>query len=200
MTQSKVLITSYRTGRKWIIILVHIFIVHNLYMCYIFLSQNINYFKGVFMYCYIPSLTDEQEKILKLIQSTQDCESLGQQFKYIVEILDLSEEKLAYKLLHLCNEKFIVNETHFTESNKLGLLVGSDGFVTIFGGLIILTSIGNGYLKTNNILEQIVKKSINDANLSQENNTMVYNKIWKEVKDTGIDFMVKLTKAFISNP
>ena len=60
------------------------------------------------MYCYIPSLTEEQEKILTLIQNTQNCNNLKEQLEYILKELKLSVEKLANKLLHLCNEKFII--------------------------------------------------------------------------------------------
>lgn len=153
------------------------------------------------MYCYTQLLTEEQENILNLIKETQINNSLQQQFQFLMTKLALSEEQLAYKLLHLCNNGFIVNSKFSaTPSNKLGLEVGGDGCVSLFGEIIILTPSGLGYLKTNNILGQILSKSIAEASIPENSKTIMFNKIWQEIKDSGIDFMVKLTKAYITNP
>jgi hypothetical protein len=149
------------------------------------------------MYCYTQVLTEEQEKILEIIKDTQNYQHLKEQFTYICNKLELSQEKLVYKLIHLCNDGFIINEKPFQDTNlKLGIGLTLDGYVSLSDNPMILTSFGLGYLKTDNFLEEIIKKASNETNPAPS----VINRIWQEVKDSGVDFMVKLTKEYISNP
>ena len=147
------------------------------------------------MYCYTQVLTQEQEKILEIIKDTQKHKNLNEQFLHICDQLELSQEKLAYKLIHLCNDGFIINERPFQRTDlKLGIsLTCDDGVLPHSTDPIILTSFGLGYLETKNILEVVIKKASNEINPTPS----VINKIWQEVKDSGIDFMVKLTKEYI---
>ena len=147
------------------------------------------------MYSYIQTLTDEQKCILQLINNNENYNTLQEQINFIGKEMKIPLNKIANKLLHLHDYGLIINEQRLRE-NRLGFCMSCDGYIiSQTDELMILTPSGLGYLETNNILEQIIKKASEETNASQS----IINKIWHEVKDVGIDFVVKLTKEYINN-
>jgi hypothetical protein len=59
----------------------------------------------------------------------------------------LSSYELGNKLKHLCNDGFIINSRYFPKKDdRLGFNIGCDGFISHFGDIIILTSLGESIL------------------------------------------------------
>lgn len=151
------------------------------------------------MFCYVEKLSDEQLEILTFVNNTQDCASLIEQFSFLCKSMALPEFKLACKLLKLSEYGFLTNERQFSKKNQLGFNLTCDGCVSCFGELITLTPTGLGYLRTHEMLEQLIRKSIDNLDIPPEKKRSIYNKVWEEAKDIGIDFMAKLTKLYISS-
>lgn len=152
------------------------------------------------MFCYTKALTEEQEKILECINNSSNM-PLEAQLLFLSSELGLSYQILVSKLLHLCKNEFIINQYYFDEpSMRLGLNITADGLISAHSTEpLILTPSGLGYLKTKDSLKQIIDKAMAETNIPQMEKITIYNKIWQEIKDSGIDFWVKLTKSYINS-